>query len=348
VDYVELNSDQRREAINTQQRFRAWRDAFARAQAYRGSMVWSETKGHSYLMRVAYDRQGLRRQTSLGPRSAATEQTKADFARARDEAADRLKELEPVMQRQAAVNRALGLGRVPLIGARIMRALDEHGLMGAGIRVLGTNALFAYEAAAGVHFDAGMTATEDVDLLLDSRARLSFIAAADLEGASLLRILQRVDKSFVRSNQDFRAVNRHGYLVDLIKPLRDPPWTAESAKIGDDPNDLNAVEIEGLSWHESAPPFETTAIDEKGEPLRMVTSDPRIFAVHKLWLSRRIDRDPIKRRRDREQARAVAALVARHFPHLPFEETELRMLPMDLVAEASPLFAARTSDRKLN
>jgi len=344
MDFVELNPDQRREAINTQQRFRAWRDAFARAQAYRGSMVWSETKGHSYLMRVSYDKQGLRRQRSLGRRSTETEKMKEDFERARDEGSLRLEELKPVMERQAAVNRALGLGRVPLLGARIMRALDEHGLMGAGIRALGTHALYAYEAAARVHFDAGVTTTEDVDLLPDSRTRLSFIANEDVPNASLLRLLQRVDRSFARSNQDFRAVNKHGYLVDLIKPLRDPPWKGDETKIGDDPNDLEAVEITGLAWYESAPAFEATAIDEKGEPLRVVTSDPRIFAVHKFWLSRRLDRDPIKRRRDAGQATAVAALIARYFPHLPFEAQDLRMLPKQLISDATPLFADRKAE----
>ncbi|MCI4680935.1 nucleotidyltransferase domain-containing protein [Rhodoblastus acidophilus] len=295
-------------------------------------------------MRVAYDRHGVRRQSSLGPRSAETEKMKENFERARDEASQRLLELKPVMERQAAVNRALGLGRVPLLGARIMRVLEDHGLMGTGIRVLGTHALYAYEAAAGVHFDASMTTTEDVDLLLDSRARLSFAASEDMPNASLLRILQRVDKSFVRSSQDFRAVNKHGYLVDLIKPLRDPPWTRDEARIGEDPDDLNAVEIAGLAWHESAPAFETTAIDEKGEPLRIVTSDPRIFAVHKFWLSRRTDRDPIKRRRDGEQAKAVAVLVARYFPHLPFEEQVLRMLPKALIADAKPLFVISSAE----
>ena len=55
------------------------------------------------------------------------------------------------------------------------------------------------------------------------------------------------------------------------------------------------------------------------------------------------DREPIKRRRDREQAEAVAALVATHLPQLPFEADALRMLPADLVAELKPLFVARTT-----
>ncbi len=343
MDFIELNSDQRRETINTQQRYQAWREANEQVRSSRGSMVWSHTKGRDYLMRAAYDKHGRRRQSSLGLRSLETEKIKAEFERVRDEAAQRLEQLRPVLTRQAAVNRALGLGRVPLLGARIIRALDANGLLGAGIRILGTYALYAYEAVAGVHIDPGLTTTEDIDLLLDPRGGLSFIATGDiatgdLEPASLLRILQRVDKTFVRAAQEFRAVNRDGFLVDLIKPLRRPPWASEAAKVGEDPNDLTAVEITGLAWHESAQPFEATVIDGRGEPLRVVTSDPRVFVAHKYWISKRTDREPIKRRRDLEQARTVAALVTTYMPHLPFVDAELRMLPRELVEEARPLF----------
>ena len=143
---------------------------------------------------------------------------------------------------------------------------------------------------------------------------------------SLLALLQRVDRSFERSQQTFRAVNRDGYLVDLIKPMRNPPRRSESGRIGDE-SDLDAAEIEGLSWHESAPPFEAVCIDDRGHPLRIITTDPRIWAVHKLWLSERMDRQPIKRRRDKEQGLAALTLVREHMPHLPMEPAEVRMLP---------------------
>jgi hypothetical protein len=341
MDFTELNPDQRREAINTQQRYQSWRGAKARALAFRGSMVWAKAKGHEYLSRVAYDKRGRRRQTSLGRRSEATERIKAEFERGRDDAAERLKSLAQVMARQSAVNRALGLGRVPLIAARILRALDDSGLLGGGIRVIGTNAIYAYEAAAGVHIDSALTTTEDIDLLLDSRARLALVAANDLEAASLLRVFQRVDRSFQRTDQDFRASNKDGYLIDLVKPLRNPPWSEDPAKLGDDPNDLAAVEIEGLAWHESAPPFEATVIDDRGEPLRLVTSDPRVFAIHKYWLTTRADREPVKRRRDADQACTVASLVATFMPHLPVEARDLRMLPAKLIDEAKPMFVRR-------
>ena len=129
-------------------------------------------------------------------------------------------------------------------------------------------------------------------------------------------------------------------MVDLIMPLRDPPWTAPPSSVGGDPDDLQASEIEGLVWHENARTFEATAIDTDGVPLRLVTSDPRDFAIHKLWLSERPDRDAGKRDRDRLQAEAVAQLVTHRLPHMAFDPTAHRNLPRALVDRAGGLFEA--------
>ncbi len=338
IEFQELNPDQRREAVNTRQRYAAYREAVGRALSFRGSMVWTATNGHEYLVRSHYEAAGVRRQTSLGPRSAQTEAIKRDYDHGRAEAQARVKNLKAVLDRQAAINRAIGLGRVPLIGARIIRALDQAGLLGSGIRVLGTNAIYAYEAAAGIRIDPGLTSTEDIDLLFDARAALTFAAREDLSPPSLLRLLQKVDHSFKRSNQTFRAVNSDGYLVDLIKPLRNPPWLDERERAGSDADDLLAVEIEGLVWHESAPAFEAVAIDERGEPCRIVATDPRVWTAHKLWLSKRDDREPIKRRRDEAQAEAIGRLVAAYLPQLPYSADDLKMLPKAVFDDAAPLF----------
>jgi hypothetical protein len=340
--FQELNNDQRRETVNTRQRYTAFREARDQANANRGSLVWAETKGHEYLVRSYYDKAGFRKQTSLGARSPETEKLKSDYERRRTDADARLKEIRDVLARQAAINRVIGLARVPLIGARIIRAIDTSGMLGAGIRVLGTNAMYAYEAAAGVQIDPGLATTEDIDLLFDSRGGLTFVANDEVSESSLLQIIKKVDHSFQRSTQTFRAVNRDGYLVDLIKPMRNPPWKDEPETVGSDPDDLTAIQIEGLAWLESAPQFEAIATDERGEPLRIVAPDPRVWAAHKLWLSKRDDREPIKRRRDEAQARAVGSLVSEYLPNLPFEQEQLRMLPKKLFDEAAPLFVSQS------
>ncbi len=338
MEFQELNSDQRREVVNTQQRYAAYREAEDRAKGYRGSMVWAKIKGREYLVRSRYDKSGVRRQTSLGLRLKETEQIKLAYEHGRSEAQNRLKNLKAVIVRQSAINRAIGLGRVPLIGAKIIRALDQAAMLGSSIRVLGTNAIYAYEAAAGVRIDPGLTTTEDIDLLFDARRRLTFAGSENVSHPSLLHLLRKIDRSFKRSTQTFRAMNDDGYLVDLIKPLRNPPWEDENERLGMDADDLLAAEIEGLAWHESAPSFEAVAIDEKGEPCRIVATDPRVWTAHKLWLSKRQDREPLKRRRDEAQARAVGRLVAEYMPHLPYASEQLRMLPKAVFKEAVSLF----------
>jgi hypothetical protein len=344
MSFQTLNNDQLREMVNSQQRFQALRAAKLARDTHRGSVTWILSKDREYLVRSYYNKAGLRKQTSLGPRSPETEEMKSKLDDRRDAADGRWKNMRDTMQRQAAVNRVLGLGRVPLIGARIMRALDAFGLMGSGIRILGTNAIYAYEAASGVQIDPGLATTEDIDLLLDSRGALTFVASDEVSESSLMKILKRVDASFERSRETFRAVNRDGYMVDLIKPVPKPPWKVEPDKIGFDPADLSAVEIEGLDWLQSSAPFEAVAIDEKGEPLRIVAPDPRVWAAHKLWLSRRVDRQPIKRDRDAAQAEVVAALVATYLTHLPFEAEQLRILPKELFARAASLFVRKDAN----
>jgi len=339
IEFQELNNDQRRELVNTQQRYAAYREAEERAKGYRGSMTWTQIKGRDYLVRSHYGKSGIRRQTSLGLRSKETEAIKLEYDHGRSEAQGRLKNLKTVIARQSAINRAIGLGRVPLIGAKIIRALDQAAMLGSGIRVLGTNAIYAYEAAAGVRIDPGLTSTEDIDLLFDARGGLTFAANENVSPPSLLHLLQKIDRSFERSTQTFRAANGDGYLVDLIKPLRNPPWVAESQRVGVDADDLSAAEIEGLAWHESAPSFEALAVDEKGEPCRIVATDPRVWAAHKLWLSKRQDREPLRRRRDEAQAQAIGHLVAKYMPHLPYASEQLKMLPKTVFEEAASLFS---------
>lgn len=292
-------------------------------------MVWSDTKDIEYLLRSYYDEDGTRRQKSLGRRSEQTEQIKARFEEERARTKERAKAFDAVLARQAAVNRALGLGRVPVTAARIARALDLRGLLGSGMRIVGTNAIYAYEAACGVHVDAALTATNDVDLLLDARRRLHLMTPDDTDGKRLLDMLRSADRSFQTSARTFRAVNGEGYMVDLIKPrprdLRRRERTSLSA------NDLEAAEIEGLVWLENAPSFEAVAIDERGFPLRLVVPDPRVFAIHKHWVAKQAGRESIKARRDAAQSVLVGRLTREMLPHLPFEPGELRMLPREIV-----------------
>lgn len=343
MQFAELNNDQGRELINARQRFQAWRNAAKREHGYRGSMVWAEANGTEYLVRSYYDDENRRRQKSLGIRSEAGERLRAKFEVERREAISNRKALDVALDRQAAINQALGLGRVPPIAASILRLLDRRGWLGAGIRVAGTNALYAYEAACAVHFDPEILSTSDIDFLMDARQKLFLIGDSDFAPPNLIDLLKTVDGTFKRSGRMYRAENNFGYMVDLIKPSRNPPWTSERPAVGDG-DDLQAAEIEGLVWLENAPSFEQMAIDGKGYPVRLVVPDPRAFAIHKWWVSKSETRDRAKSRRDRAQALAVAGLVSQYMPHLPFDAGKLLMLPKTIVDDALDAFAAAKTE----
>lgn len=337
VSSLELDGEQARQLIDAEQVFGAYRSASGTLRdRFGGSMAWKRVEGREYLYR---SRNGVWR--SLGPRSPETEAIRERFTVGRADARDRTRGLAQRLNRMAPVNRAHRLGRVPVIAARILRALTEARLVQPVIVTVGTNALFAYERLAGVQIAQSELETADFDLLYDARASLKLVAPG-VSGSGVAGLLRRVDRSFeIVGKGGFRAANRDGYIVDLITPLpSDPLRSAGPHRIGSDAEDLTAVEIAGLSWLVNSPKVTATVIDLRGFPTGMTVPDPRAFALHKAWLAERPDRDPIKRRRDRAQAELVANLVARHLPHLGFDDPALRALPAALRDRAPTLIAA--------
>jgi hypothetical protein len=82
--------------------------------------------------------------------------------------------------------------------------------------VIGTQALYAYEAAAGSHFLHELLASGDVDLRNDTRQKM-IVVSEKLDGNGLLGLLKKADKTFecVRKN-DYRAANAGQFMVDLV------------------------------------------------------------------------------------------------------------------------------------
>lgn len=326
-----LSGEQRRQWIDTQQVYQTWRTANDDSnRRFAGSMRWGERSGTNYLLRKIG-----KTETSLGPRNSETETIHDAFIRGRAENKSRLTSLSARLDTLAPVNVAMGLGRVPTIAARIVRQCDDRRLMGGNLVVVGTNAIYAYEASAGVHVESGLVATGDVDLLFDARRHIS-LAVSGLGAAGLIGILQQVDRSFVpTSPRSFRAANRDGYLVDFIRPeAKDPIRDLLPPALTSLPDDLEGAPIFGLAWLINSPKLEAIAIDERGYPVRLVVIDPRAFALHKAWLSKRQDREPIKAARDMEQAKTVATIATRYLGK-SFDSHEMTALPKEL-RQAAP------------
>jgi hypothetical protein len=333
--YREMTDSQRRVFIDTVQLYDAYRAAFQKNRSYKGGMHWKKAKSREYLFR-SHDRYGYGK--SLGPRSPETEKILADFRLAKQKAKNRLSSLQDRLKEQARFCKAAMIQRVPKTVTGILRVLDQHNILGHNVIVIDTNAMYAYEAAAGIFFDAPMMSTKDVDILWDIRRKLTLVADSDSKPDGLLGIIRKADRSFeaVRS-EDFRAVNRDGYMVDLIKPLPKKIMQKELDRIGS-PGDLKAVEIRNLHWLISSPKFSQIVIGDDGMPAPMIVPDPRAFALHKFWLSNQDDREPVKKKRDRGQAIAVGKLVVEHLPQYRFDASELRMFPLEVVQKAIELF----------
>jgi hypothetical protein len=321
----ELTLNQRRQLIDVQQAFAAYRTALQTFdKSNKGSMAWKRSGGHEYLYRI----EG-KRQSSLGRRTVETERIKADYTRSRTASRANLTKMRKSIEAMAAVNRALGLARVPRLAANLIRALDKQRLLGDGLFVVDTHALFAYEAASGVIFKQDVLTTQDLDLLADTRSQLVVALAAGERGDGVLACLQKVDPSFVLQKSGFRAINDSNYLVDVIRPTTRNEASSTDINLGG----FVPVGIDGLSWLVNAPRFEAIAIAEDGIPVWMPCIDPRAFALHKLWLSKRPDRRALAKPRDRAQAEAVAG-VARLLG-LEFSKRALSALPKALFDDAA-------------
>lgn len=327
--FRELDNRIARERINLAQVWSAWIEAEdSRRHSYLGTLGFELRSGKEYL----YRRIGHTGK-SLGPRSAQTEDLLARFRAGRDENRQRLETLADGLKKQAAILRGLRDGRLPVVAARVLRELRIHGRE-TGLRVIGTNALYAYEALAGVVFDESATATGDIDLLQDDRRKLRLLSDdRQLTGLAQL-ICDRVDRSFrQRNKRDYRLTNNDGYMVELTRPEPRPAWRPMPGAEPEAEGDLVEAPVIGLQWLVNAPAIETFVVDEKGYPAPIRCPDPRYWAAHKLWLSQREDRDPIKKSRDAAQGAAVLTLVRTRLPHLPLDADFLTRLPRALARE---------------
>jgi hypothetical protein len=324
LNLKELTAEQRRTAIDAAQLYQHFLEIHQEHAEFRGGLHWKGVGSKEYLVKTL-DREGHQR--SLGPRSAKTEETLRRFTERKKELKEQIKALEDEIAARAKFCVAAGVNRVPRIAADIVRLLDSRGILGAHLIVLGSHAIYAYEMAAGVQLKTGLLQTNDLDTLLDTKKDLEI--AGDVRSAGLLGLIQKVDKTFRLARQrSFRAVNNKGFMVDLIRaPLSD---SARPASLGRN-EDLVAEPLQGLDWLADAPRMTQIVIAENGYPVRFIVPDPRVFALHKIWLSTHPTRDPIKRKRDFRQGEAVASLALEYL-NLSFDDAAMKELPSELVS----------------
>jgi hypothetical protein len=312
-----LSDQQRLNLVESDQLYRAWWQARWRSHDYRYGMRWKTVNNAEYLVRLR-DAKGNGK--SLGRRSAQTEDLYERFITGKQLAEQTLQGLTQRMQTQSRMNRALRLGRMPTIVGSILLRLDETRAL-KDLRVIGTHALFAYESMAGAEFKVELLASGDVDLPFDGRKKIALLAKK-LENQGLIELLRKADNSFAVSSSDaFRAINKDGFMVDFI--------TQDKGMLSVSPapmaaHDLAAVEVPNLEWLANAPRIEQVVISANGQPVMMPVPDPRAFALHKAWLSQQMDREPVKKQRDLNQARMLGECLRDHLPNFLLRSMPLR------------------------
>ena len=286
-DFIELTEAQTRQYIDASASWRALEAAKASVTEVRGSMMWRTQAGHRYLIRVA----ASGGQTSLGPHSPEREQIYERFVARKAALESRQKQLRQTVAQHTRVNRALRVGRVPNVVVDTLNALATAGLQEHFLTV-GTHALYAYETACGVRVQTEATATQDIDLLLDTRKYVRFATTMQRLDTSLLGIFQKADKTFMlRDDQKYTAVNASGFEIDVIR---------------------RAVEVPSGQALLDGGRFSQVVVATNGAMATMHAPLPASFVRIKTSLSQRHDRDPLKRRKDQLQAKAVEQLLTDH------------------------------------
>ncbi len=310
---LERPADVMRQYIDAVATFEAYEDALAEAAKVRGGMYWHKgpvsAPDQHFLVRTS----ASGGEKSLGPRSPDTEAMYANFRQRKELAEQRRDGLKAALAKHKRMNRALRVGRVAPLVVDILNRLSATKL-GEHFRVVGTHALYAYEAAAGVTFDDAAVATRDIDLLWDVRKRVAFATALRQVDTSMLGVLQKVDSTFrVRSTQKYTAVNMDGFEVDIIRreQVSDDP---HPIRLSDDEDDFWVAQAPRSQELLDSPQFSAVIVASNGDMARMNTLDPRVFVRFKQWMSALSERDPLKRRRDALQASAVDEVVREYLP----------------------------------
>lgn len=304
--HTDLSENIVRQMIDAAAIYRECMHAAQAASKFAGTMSWKREGDYEYLIK---SRPRRRLPDRLGRRDAHTEQVMQAYTSQQREARERLATLEARLEEAQRVNRALRVGRTPNIVVQVLNQLQAAGLA-EHFRVVGTHALYAYEAAAGVRFAPDALATRDIDLLWDARRRVQFQTDLQRLDGSVLKTLQRVDRSFRRKEGQLEsAINADAFEVDFLRrqPVDGDPHPMRFSP--DDEDDMWPVQALRADQLTNAVEYSQIVFATNGAMALMRTIAPTTFVEFKQWMATLKTRQPIKRRRDQLQATAVQQLL---------------------------------------
>lgn len=310
---TDFTDEQARALVNVRQRYEIWRDAERAARALPYDLRRKTVGNYSYLYEI-HDRSGNGK--SLGRWDDEAEARFLAYRSEKAAAKDRVVKSRGRVEESARLLRALRVLMLAAAPGPILREADCRGLLDGQLLVVGTNCLIAYQQEAAARFDLS-DETEVFDL--------AWAADTKPEGAPFWEMLKAVDHTFtVNTERTFQARNSDSYEVELLVA----PSRAASMGPREKPQPIPLPEQE---WLLLGRPVDQVVPCRDGRAARLVAPDPRWFALHKLWLGAQAKRNPLKRRKDVAQGRAVLDAVASAMPQYPLDQAFVAGIPEELM-----------------
>ncbi len=316
----QLSPESLRILANTEQYYEQWVTLRRLRQSLPRKVVWKQVAGRDYLyIQLA----GEREPKSKGPRNADSEGQYAALNAAMLDTEAKLQGVETSLAECMAQHKALRLPRLLALPGEILRELDLRGWLGVSLLVVGTNAFAAYEIEAGQRFAAGLDETEDFDMAWLGHPEPM------LQGGTrqpLLAALRAVDASFdINLRRPFQAINRKGYEVELLAA---PSVIPSLHALGD----FKPIPLIEQEWLLLGRPVRHVISDYAGAPVPLVVPDPRWMGLHKLWLSAKPERNPLKKGKDARQGDLLLLAVAQRMAATyPMDSDFVMELPPELL-----------------
>ncbi len=309
-----FSDEQSRVIVNLEQAYHVWMDSLRGLNDLPYNMRIKEVSGREYLYEVT-DRLGNMK--SKGPldseKQAEFDQYKAEKA----ELKDRLVQSKSALKEQASLYRALRLPMLPAEAGKILREADRMRFLGTQAMIVGTNALIAYALEANGFIRDAPDETMDFDMALTA-------VEADEHRPTLWKVLKEVDMTYtVNAERPFQARNAKAYEIEILSA----PSRIGGQIARDKPRPVPLPEQE---WLLNGRPIDRVVGVRDGEAARLVVPDPRWFALQKLWMAKKPERNPQKKPKDRKQGIALLNAVWQTMPHYPLDSAFYNALPGEL------------------
>ena len=311
--FNEYTNSQRKQYINSKQLYEYYIEKKNEYfMNYNLSMYWRKSGQKEYLTKK---HSASNKVTSLGVKSDETLKIYKDFLEHKEALKAEIATLETKLDKARKLNKIELLTRTPSALVQIYQKINELKLDDKMI-LIGTNALYAYEAYCGLFVEDEQLATEDIDLLAKENKELSVIFREVLPKGKLTSFIKLIDKSFEQDKKlPYRFRNKNGVLLEVISPTNSKKVIKKNAFM-----DILDLEMQGMQWLENSRIFKSMVIGEDGKMAILSTIHPLEYAVYKHWLSSQFDRNIHKKNRDYQQSKLVTKMIKEYMVNIDIDD----------------------------